>query len=90
MCLCSLPALCHPVAVSANIGIDVNVQDYNGDTCLHDAARFSHLNIAKIIVDTGKANLSVVNNAGMTPAALARDHGHAEMAEFLSGAGARL
>lgn len=76
--------------VSANIGIDVNVQDYNGDTCLHDAARFSHLNIAKIIVDTGKANLSVVNNAGMTPAALARDHGHAEMAEFLSGAGARL
>ncbi len=46
------------------IGLDV--QDFNGDTALHDAARFGHAKVVAILVGAG-ASLTVRNKLGQTP-----------------------
>ena len=53
--------------------VNVNVADKSGNTPLHDAARFGHLGVAKILVNSG-ASLSMKNKNGMTPIDLAKEY----------------
>ena len=54
MCECRTPQECR---------LDPNVQDFNGDTALHDAARFGHESVAATLIPV--TNVAIRNNAGM-------------------------
>ena len=43
----------------------VNVKDSNGDTPLHDAARFGHVNCVQVLLDND-CDVNVTNNDGLT------------------------
>jgi ankyrin repeat protein len=64
----------------------LNVQGaYNGMTALHDAAWQGHPEVARALIDAG-ARLDLKDHTGATPHALARLHGHREIAKLLSDA----
>jgi ankyrin repeat protein len=44
-------------------GANLNVQDKNGNTPLHNAARFGNEEIADILIEAG-ADVNILNNAG--------------------------
>jgi hypothetical protein len=54
-------------------GVNINLQDNQGDTPLHDAARFAHDGVVSALLAAG-ADLSARNNAGMTPLQVAEEH----------------
>jgi len=56
-----------------DLKLNLNVQDHYGDTPLHDAAKFGHPGVAKILVDAG-ADQTIKNNAGKDAHALAVEH----------------
>ena len=64
--------------------LDVNLRDFNGDTPLHDAARFGHRAVCDILV-AGGADLSLTNNMGKTAQQVAADYGKADVAASLGG-----
>jgi len=75
-------------------GVDLDYQDDQGESALHVAARFGHLDCAKALVDgskTQKANLELAENSfGWTPLFIASVDGHLRITELLIGAGADL
>jgi len=75
-------------------GANVNVQDFNGDTPLHDAARFGgkdtpHELCVKQLVSFG-ADLSLKNKKGQTALEVAVEYGKVQTAAFLRSAGGKL
>eukprot|EP00544_Gedaniella_sp_CCMP2646_P000648 CAMPEP_0202510182 /NCGR_PEP_ID=MMETSP1361-20130828/53161_1 /ASSEMBLY_ACC=CAM_ASM_000849 /TAXON_ID=210615 /ORGANISM="Staurosira complex sp., Strain CCMP2646" /LENGTH=400 /DNA_ID=CAMNT_0049144435 /DNA_START=34 /DNA_END=1236 /DNA_ORIENTATION=+ len=54
--------------------MDPNVQDYAGDTALHDACRFGHDAVVKALLEKG-ADKSIKNQDGKTAADVAKDYG---------------
>ena len=75
-------------------GVDLDYQDDQGETALHVAARFGHLDCAKALLDgseTQKASTEVAENSfGWTPLFVASVDGHLSIVELLIAAGADL
>lgn len=58
-------------------GANLNVRDALGGNALHVAANFSgDLEVLKLLLDRGGADLHAVNNDGQTPLMLALQHAH--------------
>ncbi|WP_264336644.1 ankyrin repeat domain-containing protein [Wolbachia endosymbiont (group B) of Chorthippus brunneus] len=68
-------------------GADVNVENSNGDTPLHQAAFWGHLDIVQYLIKN-KANVKVKNNNGDTPLHEAVVRGYLEISECLIENGA--
>merc|ERR1712233_227982 len=62
--------------------LDVNLQDKNGDTPLHDATRFGHEAVAKLLIDA-KTDLSIRNKDGQTPLDVATEYGKVNIVGML-------
>jgi len=68
--------------------LDVNVQDYNGDTALHDAARFGgkdsvvHYKCVEMLIASG-TDLSIKNKHGQTPLDVAIEYKKDQTAAML-------
>lgn len=67
----------------SDLKVDVNVADRKSNTALHDAARFGHVGVAKILVEHG-ASLSAKNADGMTPVELAKEYAKNSLIPILS------
>jgi len=65
-----------------DLRLDVNAQDYEGDTALMEAAKFGHDKVAKTLLDGG-AKKDLKNKAGKTALDLATQHGKAEIVKML-------
>jgi len=70
--------------LSKELHLNVNQQDYNGDTPAHDAARFGHLNVVKALVEAG-ANVAIRNHAGRTVADVAAQYEKADVVNYIRG-----
>ncbi|KAL6720554.1 hypothetical protein ACLMJK_002478 [Lecanora helva] len=71
-------------------GVDVQHKTFPvGITALEMAARFGHVKIAQILLDSG-AEVNTSNNKGQTVLMLAVRFGHESMAMLLIGAGAKV
>jgi len=46
-----------------DLKLNVNQQDYNGDTPMHDAVRFNHVDVVKALLSAG-GNVNVKNKEG--------------------------
>ncbi|MCH7574477.1 MAG: ankyrin repeat domain-containing protein [Candidatus Marinimicrobia bacterium] len=68
-------------------GANVNVQDEQGDTPLHYAADFGHVELAQLFILSG-AELNQVNELGITPLFRAAVADHVAIAEMLLSNGA--
>ena len=67
--------------------VDLNAKGYNGWTPLHYAARWNHLEIAKLLISSG-ADLEAKDNGGITPLHLAAWEKSLEVAKLLISSGA--
>lgn len=56
-----------------DLKMDPNVQDSAGDTPLHDASRFGHMDVIKQLTNGG-ADKTIKNNKGKTAADVAKDY----------------
>ena len=70
-------------------GTDVNAKDKNGQTALHNAARYGHQAVVEMLIANG-ANVNLENKDGETPLYLAVRWGHKKLAEFLLTKGAEI
>ncbi|CAH1955829.1 unnamed protein product [Acanthoscelides obtectus] len=59
-------------------------QRHTGYTALHYAARNGHLDVCKLLIDSG-ANINAVTNGGVTALSRAASTGHKEIVEYLLG-----
>lgn len=64
--------------------VNTDVQDYNGDTALHDAARFGHAGVVKHLVDA-RANTQAKNREGQTPLDVAIEYAKPKVIAVLRG-----
>lgn len=62
--------------------IDVDLTDCEGDTALHDAARFGHMEVVTALLKAG-ANRDIVNKKGETAAATAAAYNKADIVRQL-------
>ena len=62
--------------------LNPNVQDYNGDTPLHDAARFGHAEVARRLLQGG-ADPSLRNKEGQTVLGVAEEYSKPEVVATL-------
>ncbi|KNC52463.1 uncharacterized protein AMSG_12124 [Thecamonas trahens ATCC 50062] len=67
------------------VGINPDVQDVYGDTALHDAARFGHADVVKLLLAAG-ASTSVTNAAGLTPLQVAVEYSKHDVVALLKAA----
>jgi hypothetical protein len=75
----------HVVAHLLNeLKVDLNVQDVDGETALHDAARFGHKGVATLLVDGG-ADASLQNKKGQTALQVAEEYDQPDIIAILSG-----
>lgn len=58
----------------AGCGLNPDAVDYNGDTALHDAARFGHTEVIHQLVEHG-ASTKIRNEMGQTAADLGTENG---------------
>jgi hypothetical protein len=78
--------------LTKDCGLDVNVQDSNGDTALHDASRFGgkdsevHYKCVELLVAAG-SDLSIKNKHGQTPLDTAMEYGKDITAALLRSKG---
>lgn len=63
-------------------GADVNATQHGGWAPIHQAAANGDRETAALLITNG-AKARVANDAGVTPIALARERGHAELADWL-------
>ncbi|ETI21141.1 hypothetical protein G647_07485 [Cladophialophora carrionii CBS 160.54] len=82
------------VRLLINAGVNINHQDEQGDTALHVAARFGHVECAKLLLegtDNQKADVEVAEHTyGWTPLFIACVDGQAPIVELLIEHGADL
>ncbi|KIW99978.1 uncharacterized protein Z518_10906 [Rhinocladiella mackenziei CBS 650.93] len=82
------------VRLLVKAGVDINYQDEQGDTALHVAARFGHLECAKLLLEGShlqKANTELCEKTyGWTPLFIACVDGHLPIVELLIDGGADL
>lgn len=75
-------------------GVDLDYQDDQGETALHLAARYGHVECAEALLqgsEMQKANVELAENVfGWTPLFVACVEGHLKIVELLVGAGANL
>ena len=64
----------------------MHLQDVYGDTALHDAARFGHVEVSRALV-TGGTDLSARNKDRKTPQEVAAVHGHEEVVRICGATG---
>ncbi|KAH9896402.1 glycerophosphodiester phosphodiesterase GDE1 [Xylariomycetidae sp. FL2044] len=80
------------VAMLVEAGININWQDHAGETALHIAARFGHLECTKILLrgsDVQKADLGLAEKSfSWTPLHISAVDGHLKVAQALLEAGA--
>lgn len=62
-------------------GADVNATQHGGWTAMHAAAANGDRRVVELLLSRG-ANAAAANDAGVTPAGIARDRGHAELADL--------
>jgi catalase (peroxidase I) len=67
-----------------DLKLNVNQQDYNGDTPAHDAARFGHLTVVRALLENG-ANVSIRNHAGKTVAEVAEQYQKHDIVHYVKG-----
>lgn len=81
------------VKMLVKAGININWQDETGETALHIAARFGHLDCAKILLEgftDHKAELELTEKSfAWTPLHIAAVDGHPDIAKLLLEAGAQ-
>lgn len=65
--------------------LDINMQDVNGKTTLHDVARLGNENTAKVLLDHG-ADPTIKDKFGRTPIRIAREVNHSEVLQLLRDA----
>ncbi|CAJ2512108.1 Uu.00g077330.m01.CDS01 [Anthostomella pinea] len=79
------------VRMLVEAGVDINWQDETGETALHIAARFGHVECAKVLLegsDEQKANLELTEKSfAWTPLHIAAVDGHFTLAQILLDAG---
>eukprot|EP00943_MAST-04B_sp_MAST-4B-sp1_P000437 g437.t1 len=66
-----------------DLKVSVDDQDVDGDTALHDAAKFGHMGVIKLLVDGG-ASTSIKNKKQQTAKDVAVEYDQKEAAELLS------
>ena len=64
--------------------IDPNIQNNYGETPLHYASSFDHIDIVKYLVEECKADLNIENEDGKTPLHLASEKGHLDIVKYLN------
>lgn len=74
------------VKILLNAGADVNLENMQGNTALHSAARFGHADIVSVLIESGADNSSE-NSLGWTPLMRASRYGQAECVQILINAG---
>ncbi|GAM43858.1 hypothetical protein TCE0_060r19013 [Talaromyces pinophilus] len=65
--------------------LDINMQDVNGKTTLHDVARLGYEGTAKVLLDHG-ADPTIKDKFGRTPIRIAREVNHSEILQLLRDA----
>lgn len=74
---------CDIIHALVSYGADVDVQKGDGDTALHVAARFGHINAVKKLLEF-QANHLITNKKRQTPQEVATASNHHEIAQLLS------
>jgi len=62
--------------------LNINGQDFNGDTPLNDAIRFDHPNVVQFLLEA-KADVSIKNKNGLDAMGLAQQYGHTKLIQLL-------
>ena len=65
-------------------GLDVDAQDQNGKTPLHDAGRIGNYKVAKVLLDSG-ADHFIKDKSGRTPRTVAWQYGNIKVIGILDG-----
>ncbi|KAI0136968.1 glycerophosphoryl diester phosphodiesterase [Xylariales sp. AK1849] len=82
------------VKMLVKAGVDINWQDETGESALHIAARFGHVECARILLEGSaeqKANLELTEKSfAWTPLHIAAVDGHLPVAQLLAEAGAEV
>lgn len=82
------------VKLLVDAGVDINWQDATGETALHIAARFGHVECATILIEGTphqKANIELTESSfSWTPLHVACVDGHLDIVELLVAAGAEV
>jgi hypothetical protein len=62
--------------------LNINAQDFNGDTALNDAIRFDHPTVVQFLLEA-KADASIKNKNGLDALGLAQQYGHTKLIQLL-------
>ena len=64
-------------------GVNANFSDLSENTALHHACAYGWLNVAKILVEQGKADANRLNEWKSSPTIIAMLKGHFEIVDYL-------
>lgn len=73
------------VMLEANTGLDVNAQDVNGKTTLHDASRFGYYDTIEVLLEFG-GDPTIKDKDGRTPLRVAREKNRPNVFDLLKTA----
>ncbi|MDA2923314.1 ankyrin repeat domain-containing protein [Acidobacteria bacterium AH-259-L09] len=71
-----------------SLGADVNTEDADGSTALHEAANSGRISIAELLLENG-ADINKQNTLGWTPFQYAKSRHDTKMINFLTSHGAK-